>query len=151
MLSVYGGHGKDPHFVPVAYSLLLYTPDFYTRYGGAANTLCLPSDPELSNRTAPGGSYIYGTEYEQNFFTSGASNEDVPCAVCRASNTFTSIMIPGRKSCYNGWQMEYNGILASDSYADKASSFICVINLLVINYKKKFFSSIVIYNFKIAQ
>jgi hypothetical protein len=25
-----------------------------------------------------------------------------------------------------GWQMEYNGILASDSYADKASSFICV-------------------------
>lgn len=22
MLSVYGGHGKDPHFVPVAYSKL---------------------------------------------------------------------------------------------------------------------------------
>ena len=59
-------------------------------------------------------------------FTSGAVDEDVPCAVCRASNTFASIMIPGRKSCYNGWQMEYNGILASDSYADKASSFICV-------------------------
>jgi hypothetical protein len=76
-----------------------YDLDYPTHFGGATDTLCLPSDPELSNRTAPGGSYIYGTEYEQNFFTSGASNEDVPCAVCRASNTFASIICHSCHPC----------------------------------------------------
>ena len=28
MLSVYGGHGKDPHFVPVAYSKLPFLLSF---------------------------------------------------------------------------------------------------------------------------
>jgi hypothetical protein len=67
-----------------------------------SNMICLSSNPELSNITAPGGSFIYGTEYEDNMFASGALDEDVPCAVCRTSNTYTSIMIPGRKSCYTG-------------------------------------------------
>ena len=79
-----------------------YSPDYSTNFGGAANMICLSSNPELSNITAPGGSFIYGTEYEDNMFASGALDEDVPCAVCRTSNTYTSIMIPGRKSCYTG-------------------------------------------------
>lgn len=103
-----------------------YNSNSPTHFGGAANTLCLPSTPELSNRTIPGGSFIYGTDYEENVFASGAKDEDVPCAVCRTSNTYTSIMIPGRKSCYTGWNREYNGILASNHYSFKASSYICV-------------------------
>ncbi|VDI20211.1 Hypothetical predicted protein [Mytilus galloprovincialis] len=35
-------------------------------------------------------------------------------------------MIPGRENCYQGWKKEYNGLLASDHYASRASSFICV-------------------------
>ncbi|CAC5370417.1 unnamed protein product [Mytilus coruscus] len=95
-------------------------------YGGPSNMLCLPSDPELSNRTAPGSSFIYGTEYQENFFAPNAFNEDVPCAVWRNPNSFSSLMIPGRKTCYDGWQTEYKGYLASGCYSCKASSFICV-------------------------
>ncbi|VDI57444.1 Hypothetical predicted protein [Mytilus galloprovincialis] len=103
-----------------------YDGDYNTRFGGASNLLCLPNNPEMSNRSAPGGSYLYGTEYEQTFFGSRAVDEDVPCALCRSKYTYSSVMIPGRKTCYLGWKIEYYGYLASDSYSDKASSFICV-------------------------
>ena len=88
--------------------------------------LCLPSNPELSNKTISAASLLYGTEYENNQFGSGAYNEDVPCAVCRSTNTSSSLMIPGRKSCFAGWKKEYDGIIASGAYTHAASSFICV-------------------------
>ncbi|CAC5371301.1 unnamed protein product [Mytilus coruscus] len=97
--------------------------------GGPANILCLPNNPELSNRTAPGNSILVGTEYENgNFFASGAQDEDAPCALCRSKNISSSVMIPGRKTCYDGWQMEYHGILASGAYNFRPSSFICIDN-----------------------
>jgi hypothetical protein len=47
-----------------------YSPGYSTNFGGAANMICLPSNPELSNITAPGGSFIYGTtiflQYKSN-------------------------------------------------------------------------------------
>ncbi|VDH90191.1 Hypothetical predicted protein [Mytilus galloprovincialis] len=86
-------------------------PSLSSRYGGPSNTLCLPNNPETSNRTA-----------------TGAVNEDAPCAVCRSHYTYASIMIPGRKSCYSGWKLEYQGYLMSNSYGYKASSYICVDN-----------------------
>ncbi|VDI06995.1 Hypothetical predicted protein [Mytilus galloprovincialis] len=96
-------------------------------YGGPANMLCLPNNPEISNRTAPGSSLLVGTEYEDgNFFANGAQDEDVPCALCRSANTSASIMIPGRITCDGGWKMEYNGILASGAYSHKPSSYICL-------------------------
>jgi hypothetical protein len=49
--------------------------------------LCLPSNPELSNKTISASSLIYGIEYAESTFGSGAVNEDVPCAVCRSTNT----------------------------------------------------------------
>ncbi|XP_063409034.1 uncharacterized protein LOC134692507 [Mytilus trossulus] len=103
-----------------------FDSDFGTRFGGASNLLCLPNNPEMSNKSAPGYSYLYGTEYQQTFFGSGAVDEDVPCALCRSKHTYSSVMIPGRKSCYSGWKLEYYGYIASDSYTQKASSFICV-------------------------
>ncbi|CAG2221521.1 unnamed protein product [Mytilus edulis] len=103
-----------------------YDSDRSTRFGGASNLLCLPNNPEMSNKSAAGWSYLYGTEYQQTFFGSGALDEDVPCALCRSKHTYSSVMIPGRKSCYPGWKIEYYGYLASNSYAYKATSFICV-------------------------
>ena len=88
--------------------------------------LCLPSNPELSNKTISASSHIYGTEYDNNQFGPGAYNEDVPCAVCRSTNTSSSLMIPGRKSCFAGWKKEYDGMIASGAYSQAASSFICV-------------------------
>lgn len=93
--------------------------------GGASNMLCLPNNPELSNKSGS-SSYIFGTEFEGNQFASDSTNEDVPCALCRSGNTSSSVMIPARKTCYTGWKEEYNGILASSSYDHAPSPYICV-------------------------
>ncbi|CAC5419445.1 unnamed protein product [Mytilus coruscus] len=70
-----------------------------TCYGGPANYLCLPNNPELSNITGPGRSLLYGTEFEHgDYFKKGADQEDVPCALCRSENTSTTVMIPGRQT-----------------------------------------------------
>lgn len=96
------------------------------RYGGPADILCLPNNPELTNKTIPDYSMIYGAEFEGSGFQSGAINEDIPCTVCRNPRASESIMIPGRKSCYAGWNIEYNGLIASGYSNDKASSYICM-------------------------
>ncbi|CAC5405234.1 unnamed protein product [Mytilus coruscus] len=95
--------------------------------GGPANTLCLPDNPEI-----PTSSYtyhaidLYGTEYETNFFRNNSQDEDMPCALCRNNGSSSSVMIPGRRTCYAGWNMEYTGILAAGSHGHSASNFICV-------------------------
>ncbi|VDI25899.1 Hypothetical predicted protein [Mytilus galloprovincialis] len=67
------------------------------------------------------------TEYENgNLFANGANDEDAPCALCRSTNTTSTIMIPGRITCDDGWKMEYHGILASGAYNHKPSSYICL-------------------------
>jgi hypothetical protein len=36
-------------------------------------------------------------------------------------------MIPGRNACYNGWNLEYRGVLVSGYYGHKAAStYICL-------------------------
>ncbi|XP_052068527.1 short-chain collagen C4-like [Mytilus californianus] len=94
--------------------------------GGASNMLCLPNNPELSDKEGSGASFIFGTEFEGNQFASDSSDNDVPCALCRSSNTTSSVMIPGRKTCYTGWKEEYNGILASTAHDHTPSPYICV-------------------------
>ena len=100
--------------------------EYSARFGGPSDYLCLPNNPELSNLTTAGDSHLYGTEYEERTLRTDAINEDIPCAVCKSVNTHTSIMIPGRENCYQGWKKEYNGLLASDHIGHSASSYICV-------------------------
>jgi len=69
---------------------------------------------------------LYGAEYEGNDFGTNSVNEDMPCAVCRRNSVSTTVMIPGRKSCYPGWRMEYNGLLAGGDHTHSASSYLCV-------------------------
>ncbi|CAG2241029.1 unnamed protein product [Mytilus edulis] len=94
--------------------------------GGASNMLCLPNNPELSDKGGSGSSFIFGTEFQGNEFAPDSNNEDVPCVLCRSSNTASSVMIPGRKSCYAGWKEEYNGILAASAKSHTPSPYICV-------------------------
>ncbi|VDI79937.1 Hypothetical predicted protein [Mytilus galloprovincialis] len=102
------------------------TTKYTDRFGGPANFLCLPNNPELSNRTIPGNSFIYGTEYEENFLHSDSDSEDVPCAFCRSNGSASTAMFPGRKTCYDGWKMEYLGYIMSGYFGYRASSYICV-------------------------
>ncbi|CAC5370387.1 unnamed protein product [Mytilus coruscus] len=96
-------------------------------YGGPSNTLCLPNNPELSNTTfSYHDTLLFGSEYERNTFAFDSANEDIPCAVCRSKNASTTLMIPGRKSCFSGWSSEYSGLLASGSVYHGPSSYICV-------------------------
>ncbi|XP_052068995.1 uncharacterized protein LOC127708186 [Mytilus californianus] len=106
---------------------LFYSASSYpNRLGGAANMLCLPNNPKLSNKTAGGYSLIYGSEFEENFLRSDAVDEDIPCAFCRSLNTTSSEMFPGRNVCYHGWKTAYEGFVMSGYWGHRASSFICV-------------------------
>ncbi|XP_071133141.1 uncharacterized protein [Mytilus edulis] len=98
----------------------------YNNAGGASNMLCLTNNPEFSDKSGSGRSFIFGTEFEGNQFASDSNDEDVPCALCRSGNTSSSVMIPGRKSCYAGWKEEYNGILASSANNHAPSPYLCV-------------------------
>ncbi|CAG2246236.1 unnamed protein product [Mytilus edulis] len=81
---------------------------------------------ELSGKTGSGSSYIFGTGFVGNLFATDSNDEDVPCTLYKGSNTASSVMIPGRKTCYAGWIEEYNGILASNAYNHAPSPYICV-------------------------
>ncbi|CAC5410566.1 unnamed protein product [Mytilus coruscus] len=101
-----------------------YNGDDYYR-GGPSYMLCLPDHPELSNNSAGGKSFICGSEYDDSQFGSGAQNQYVLFSVC-LSNASRFILIPGRKSCFSGWRIEYNGIRASNAYHHAASSYVCI-------------------------
>lgn len=91
------------------------------------SSLCLPRDPDLSNTTLTSSwSPIYGSEYESHVFSHDATDNDIPCSVCRTLNTTSLLMIPGRRSCYAGWNFEYSGLLASGHIGQPASSYICI-------------------------
>lgn len=38
----------------------------------------------------------------------------------------SAVMIPGRRTCYQGWTEEYHGLLASGHRGETASSYVCV-------------------------
>lgn len=67
---------------------------------------------------------MHGAEYESSFI--GLQDQDVPCSVCRKTGSTSILVISGKNKCYNGWNTEYNGYLASTShgYTD-VSSYVC--------------------------
>ncbi|OWF40245.1 short-chain collagen C4-like [Mizuhopecten yessoensis] len=108
---------------------------YYDETGGAANHVCLPRDPVWgAHKSVASDDYagrMYGAEYESNNghspFGQNVHNQDVPCAVCRATTFTSSIMIPGRAECYGGWTEAYRGDLASGYYKFSApSEYVCV-------------------------
>ncbi|OWF48207.1 short-chain collagen C4-like [Mizuhopecten yessoensis] len=98
----------------------------YHDQGGAANALCMPSDPiwgPHKNTPLHGKAYLFGAEYQDTtIFGMPNYDEDVPCAVCR--NTAYSIitMIPGRTICYPGWTEAYRGILTAGYPPDPSAT-----------------------------
>ncbi|XP_076080835.1 uncharacterized protein LOC143051785 isoform X4 [Mytilus galloprovincialis] len=107
----------------------------YTHSGASVNYICLPNHPDVAQplKSHDEYGYLYGSEYEVFDFNkpqgirSGIAEHDVACAACLAKGKISSIMIPGRKTCYNGWTKEYEGILMSGYHGHAAASeFVCV-------------------------
>ncbi|KAK3608386.1 hypothetical protein CHS0354_035382 [Potamilus streckersoni] len=100
----------------------------YENDGAAANTLCLPHDPEWNKYSDEiSHTSIYGAEYrrESNFLMKNAEhlyNHNMPCSVCRSHSRTSSFMLPARNNCYEGWHLEYQGYLMAGHYTHNAAS-----------------------------
>ena len=108
----------------------------YQHSGASPEMLCLPPEPEWGRYSSGSDTYsniIYTAEYElpsgrdNAIFGKSAHQQDVPCAVCEARSRKSHLMIPGRKTCYDGWSREYWGYLMSSRYSHKQQmDFYCV-------------------------
>ena len=75
----------------------------HNHQGGAADYICLPSDPDYltEKNGVQGYSPLHGAEYESNGNQplSHLLNHDVPCAVCFVSTRVATLMIPAKTQC----------------------------------------------------
>ncbi|CAG2238177.1 unnamed protein product [Mytilus edulis] len=93
-----------------------------------------PNNSSLVYSGSVGGSYYahsgaaadYLCEYD-SYFIPNADGHDVPCAVCRRKRVSTVLMIPGKDTCYQGWNIEYYGYLNAHDYRfSAAASYVCM-------------------------
>ena len=102
----------------------------YNRYGGAANYLCMPNDPEYDLKVSRAGvqaySPLHGVEYEQPAPNGDKHDLNVPCAVCRVRGRDSKLMIPAKMSCPDKWTLEYQGFLMSGRASDRRTMFECI-------------------------
>jgi len=114
---------------------------FVDNDGGASNFLCLAHAVEWGNVVSGnqgntnwmhGVEYRFHNEYEQKLFSTANNNgqrliyNDAPCVVCLVHSRSTSLMIPGRRTCFTGWRKEYSGYLVSPLNSQKRSEFLCL-------------------------
>ena len=100
--------------------------------GGAANYICMPSDPEYSafQPGFQGHSPVTWIEYEtpENGLKSNLLHHSAPCASCYVSSRGATIMIPAKMTCPTSWTKEYDGYLMSTSVSSPhyRTEFVCV-------------------------
>lgn len=105
----------------------------YRDPGAAVEPLCLPRNPEwgVFKDGADGQkAKLMGAEYQTHTVSSHwrhYHDHDVPCAVCLVRRRSVVMMFPGRKTCYNGWKLEYSGYLMAGRPIHAAgSTYTCV-------------------------
>lgn len=105
----------------------------YNNRGAAVEPLCLPREPEWGvyrDGTDGQKAYIYGAEYQTNTISGYMRNfhdHDVPCAVCLIPKKSIVKMFPAKKTCYEGWTLEYKGYLMAGYFNHPAAtSYTCV-------------------------
>ena len=114
---------------------------YYDRTGGGSNYLCLPRDPEWGTKPSslfqnPSASLLYGAEYQvynSRYFSAenahSLHNNDVPCAVCLSTGRSTTLMVPAKVSCPDGWRKEYAGYLMAERDVHPSSkAYVCMDN-----------------------
>jgi len=94
--------------------------------GSGSNFLCLPEHPQWKTYINGGQRWvgaIFGVEYERipnNIFSKRHNNgqslndKPAPCAVCYVAGRSSTLMIPARTQCPQGWIPEYSGYLVSE-------------------------------------
>ena len=102
----------------------------FTHTGGGANYLCLTKTPQSLHYSSATNNraILYGAEYEAQ---SGQPNyrlhnHNVPCTVCRVTERYSVLMIPGQYTCPTGWTREYYGYLVSQYYGFHRSMYECM-------------------------
>ncbi|KAH3825845.1 short-chain collagen C4-like [Dreissena polymorpha] len=103
----------------------------HSSHAGSGEYICLPSDPEYDQYNSVADtsrSLMYGAEYEIHSNPPAFNNlnqNDVACSVCLAGGKST-LMIPGRTSCYSGWTKEYQGYLMGEHYTHQGKGYVCM-------------------------
>ncbi|XP_052078439.1 uncharacterized protein LOC127716308 [Mytilus californianus] len=115
---------------PISGTKLVYSGytggGYYSHAGRPAEPVCLPTNPNFVKTSGSNAAYIYGTEYETNFFRWNSVQQDVPCSVCHVQFG-TTIMIPGKTRCHKGWKLQYKGTLSAGAAGHGgASTYLCV-------------------------
>ena len=71
--------------------------------------------------------HIYGVEYQTlTGLDSSLHDNDAPCAVCHVDGRGEHLMIPGQRTCPQNWTKEYEGLLVTDHYTHKKSTYVCL-------------------------
>ena len=93
----------------------------YTHSGGAANIICMPSDPNhlQYHNGQQGYTYVYGVRIvgSSRQPLSISYNYYLPCAVCFVPTRDTILTIPAKVSCPSKWTSEYYGYLSAAHYS----------------------------------
>ncbi|CAG2218568.1 unnamed protein product [Mytilus edulis] len=128
---VHWGKKRCPKDAEIVYRGQVGGNNYLTK-GGGVNYLCLPNDPENGRHQSSSNDQVYGTEYRLGSsskpfgWSESMHYKEVPCAVCYQKHRSTVLMIPGRKTCYKGWNSEYNGYLLSDHSTHFRRDYACV-------------------------
>ncbi|CAC5408718.1 unnamed protein product [Mytilus coruscus] len=104
----------------------------FTNKGGGVNYLCLPHDPENGESVKGGNDQLYGAEYQMDSsykppgMNSNLHQKEVTCTVCYQRKRSAVLMIPGKKTCFKGWTLEYTGYIMSDHKTHSSKEYACV-------------------------
>ncbi|XP_071119842.1 short-chain collagen C4-like [Mytilus edulis] len=104
----------------------------YRNTGGGVNNLCLPNNPENGQHQSYTNDQVYGGEYrltssvKPSGWSESLNQKEIPCSVCYQQRRSAVLMIPGRKTCYKGWNSEYHGYLMSDHKTHHRRDYACV-------------------------
>ena len=101
----------------------------YKNKGGGSNYLCLPNDPDNGKPFSFANDVLYGVEYEPYSLPAGFPNlrqKEASCAVCRRKGKSSTLMIPGKQTCYSGWKVEYTGFLMTSYKTLNNQDYVCM-------------------------
>ena len=103
----------------------------HNQNGSGYNELCMHPQgqpPDGVHGGSQNGALLYGVEYENTGAVDKNHDKDAACVVCKkgGSAAQTPYVQWGRKSCSNGHQTMYYGLIMASHYSQKKSEFICV-------------------------
>ena len=98
--------------------------------GGGVNYLCMHPKPEDPEGMAPainnGGALISLVEYMDTGVIDKNQYQDAGCVVCQRAQANAVYTEWRRKSCTEGHQLEYYGIIMSSYFIQQKTEWICV-------------------------